>query len=70
MLRFLSRTAMVKGVFGGDRRWFALWSALAVLRLVRRAISDAPEVVYRHQLDPGEAVVIRSEAPSGGRRRK
>jgi hypothetical protein len=60
MLRFLRRTAMVKGVLGGDRRWFAVWSALAVLRLVRRFTTDQPEVVYRHQLDPGEAVLIRT----------
>jgi hypothetical protein len=60
MLRFLRRTAMVKGVLGGDRRWFAVWSALAVARLARRLTSDAPEVVYRRQLDPGEALLIRT----------
>lgn len=63
MLRFLRRTAMMRGVLGGDRRWFAVWSTLAVLRLVRRATSDRPEVVYRHQLDPGEAVLIRASPP-------
>lgn len=65
MLRFLRRTALLKGVFGGDRRWFAVWSALAAMRLLRRLTTDQPEVVYRRQLDPGEALLIRTAHPDG-----
>lgn len=63
MLRFLRRTAFLKGLLGGNRTWFAVWSALAVARLARRLTTDEPEVVYRRQLDPGEALLIRTAEP-------
>lgn len=65
MLRFLRRTAFLKGLLGGNRAWFALWTALAAARLVRRLTTDEPEVVYRSQIDPGEALLIRAPGRDG-----
>jgi hypothetical protein len=65
MLGYLRRRAQLKGVVGGSRGWTILWAVLMGGRLLRRLTSDKPEVIYTHELRPGEALVIRSEKTTG-----
>ncbi len=68
MLNYLRRRAQFKGVVGGDRSWTILWAVLMGGRLLRRATTDKPEVVFTRKLRPGEAVVIRSEPEEPSKR--
>ncbi len=68
MLNYLRRRAQFKGVVGGDRSWTILWAVLMGGRLLRRATTDKPEVVFTRKLRPGEAVVIRSEGQEPSKR--
>jgi hypothetical protein len=70
MLNYLRRRAQFKGVIGGSRGWTILWAALMGGRLLRRATTDAPEVVFKRKLQPGESVVIRSEHPEPSKRKQ
>jgi len=51
------RTALRRGVLGGDRRWMSVWVVLAGAQLVRR-IASSREVVEQFELKPGETIVI------------
>ena len=66
MLTYLRRRAQMKGVVGGSRAWTIVWAVLIGGRLLRRITSDEEKVVFRRKLQPGEALVIRSEKPGAG----
>ena len=68
MLRYLRRRAQFKGVVGGSRGWTILWAVLVGGRMLRRATTDAPEVVFTRKLRAGESLVIRSEHPEPSKR--
>ncbi len=70
MLSYLRRRAQFKGVIGGSRGWTILWAVLIGGRLLRRATTDAPEVVFTRKLRTGESVVIRSDRPEPSKRRQ
>jgi hypothetical protein len=70
MLTYLRRRAQFKGVVGGSRGWTILWAVIMGGRLLRRATSDAPEVVFTRKLRAGESVVIRSEHPEPSKRKQ
>ena len=70
MLTYLRRRAQFKGVIGGSRTWTILWAVLMGGRLLRRATTDKPEVVFTRKLRPGESVVVSSERPEPKKRRK
>ena len=70
MLRYLRRRAQFKGVVGGSRGWTIVWAVLMGGRMLRRATSDAPEVVFTRKLRAGESVVIRSEHPEPSKRKQ
>jgi hypothetical protein len=57
-LQILQRNGVRRGVFGASRGWF--WVAVATwgLRRLRRAIGSEPELVYRGELQPGQAFRI------------
>jgi hypothetical protein len=57
-LRFLQARGVQRGVLGTSRVWF--WVAVASwgLRQARRLSGGQPEVVYRAELKPGQAVEI------------
>jgi hypothetical protein len=63
VISYLRRRAQLKGVVGGSRGWTILWAVLMGGRVLRRLRSDKPELLFTRELRPGEAVVIRSEAP-------
>ena len=64
MTAFIRRMAFARGVAGGRRGWLVVWGVLTGMRLLRRLTSDAPEVVYRSELGPNDALVLRSRAAS------
>jgi hypothetical protein len=66
----LRRRAQFKGVVGGSRGWTIVWAVIMGGRLLRRATSDAPEVVFTRKLRAGESVVIRSEHPEPSKRKQ
>ena len=70
MLNYLRRRAQFKGVVGGSRGWTIVWALIMGGRLLRRATSDAPEVVFTRKLRAGESVVIRSEHPEPSKRKQ
>ena len=70
MITFLRRRAQLKGVVGGSRGWSILWAVLTGARLLRRVITDKPEVVFRRKLRVGESLVIRSEPPEPSKRQQ
>jgi hypothetical protein len=47
-----------RGVLGGSRPWF--WVAVLTysLRILRRLIGRTEKVLYRHELGPGQTLVI------------
>jgi len=57
LVGMLRRTAMRRGLRGGDSRWLSLWIALAGLGLVRRVASRRP-VVEQFELRPGETIMV------------
>ena len=61
MLRYLRARGMVKGVLGGNRAWTVVWVVIAVSGLIRRFAGDKPDIVYSEELEPGDALVIKSE---------
>ena len=61
MLAFLRRRGMLKGVLGGNRYWTLIWVVTALVGLIKRFTGDKPEIVYREELQPGDALVIKAE---------
>lgn len=57
----LYRQAQLRGLLGGSRPWTILWAVLLTRRLLKRLLTDAPDVVYREELKPGQAVVISNK---------
>jgi hypothetical protein len=57
-LNMLQRRGVQRGVFGTSRAWF--WVAIGawVLRRVRRVVGSEPELVYRGEIKPGQALRI------------
>jgi hypothetical protein len=58
MLRFFQSRGVQRGVFGSSRGWFWVAVAAWLLRHARRMIGSEPEVVFRGQLKPGQAIKI------------
>lgn len=64
MLRYLYRAGQVKGLLGGSRPWAIVWALLFGARMLKKATGREPEVVHRAELEPGDGLVIRHEAPA------
>ncbi|HEY8546248.1 MAG TPA: hypothetical protein VIL36_14410 [Acidimicrobiales bacterium] len=58
LLRFLQTRGVQRGVFGSSRTWFWIAIATWVLRRVRKVIGSEPELVYRGEIKPGQAIRI------------
>ena len=61
MLTFLRRRATLRGPLGGSRHWTVLWVVLISARLIRRFTTGKGEVVFRHELKPGDSLVIAGD---------
>jgi hypothetical protein len=61
MVSFVWRQATRKGLLGGDRRWMAVFAVVGMAKLLRRLSGSGrpPEPVYRTELKPGEALMVR-----------
>ncbi|MGI9118665.1 MAG: hypothetical protein ACR2G7_00770 [Acidimicrobiales bacterium] len=71
MLRYLYRRGQVRGLLGGSKGWTVLWATIFGARMLKKATTREPKVVYSEVLGPGESLVIRHEdQPDRERRRK
>jgi hypothetical protein len=61
MFRLLRRRATVRGPLGGSRSWTLVWALLFGARLVRRFTRGKEEVVFSHEIQPGETLLIAGE---------
>ena len=55
---FAWRTAVQRGLFGGNRTWMAVFGVMAAAKVVRRIAGSEPETVFRGELRPGEGLII------------
>jgi hypothetical protein len=71
MFTFLRRRATLRGPLGGSKQWTILWALLLGLRLLKRFTGSKEEVVFTHEIKPGESVLISGDGPEprivGGR---
>lgn len=58
LLGFLQRRGVQRGVFGSSRAWFWVAVTAWVLRRLRRFAGSEPELVYRGEIKPGQALQI------------
>ena len=56
--RYLQGTAFRRGVLGNSRPWFWVAVATYALRALRRLMGRDEKVLYRHELSPGQTLVI------------
>lgn len=61
MLRYLYRRGQLRGLFGGSKGWTVVWAVIFGARMLKKATTREPEVVYSEVLSPGETVVVRHE---------
>ncbi len=57
-LGFLQSRGVQRGIMGNSRAWFWVAVITWVLRRVRRLVGGEPEVVFRGELKPGQAIQI------------
>jgi hypothetical protein len=58
LLRSLQSRGVQRGFRGSSRSWFWIAVGAWTLRRVRRMIGSEPEIVYRGELKPGQAIKI------------
>ena len=58
LLGFLQTRGVQRGVFGSSRAWFWVAVTAWVLRRVRRVVGSEPELVFRGEIKPGQAIQI------------
>jgi hypothetical protein len=58
ILGFLQRRGVERGIRGASRSWFWIAIGAWTFRRVRRWIGSEPEVVFRGELKPGQAIQI------------
>lgn len=71
MLRFLLRTGVRRGLFGGSRTWTTVAGVLFGVKMLKRLTGGEPELVHSTKLRPGESLVVRHERqPRSSHRRR
>ncbi len=70
MLRFLLRTGVRRGFFGGSRVWSAVAGVALGVRVLRKITGGEPELVHTSKLRPGESLVVQHELPARSNRRR
>ena len=58
LLGFLQARGVQRGVFGTSRAWFWVAVSAWVLRRIRKVVGSEPELVYRGEIKPGQAIQI------------
>lgn len=63
--------ALRRGLFGGSRAWTVVATLGLAMKLLRRISRSEPEVAFREELRPGQALLISHDrAPKVVRRRR
>jgi len=70
VLPIARRRAIVDGLLRGDRKWLVLGSLAWGLRALQWARNNDEQLVYRHELQPGETLVLSREASHPPRRKR
>jgi hypothetical protein len=60
----IARTGLRRGLRTGSRRWLVTGITAGLLALVRRALVESPETLYRTELKPGERIEVRTMPPN------
>ncbi len=60
LTRRLLRTSLRRGVLEGSRGWLYVGATVLAVRVARRVLGEPPETVYERELEPGEAIQIRT----------
>jgi hypothetical protein len=60
----LARTGLRRGIRTGSRRWLVTGITAGLLAIMRRALTESSETVYRTELKPGERLEIRTLPPN------
>lgn len=55
---FLRRTAVSRGVLGGNRFWLVVAIVIYGRRLLKKLAGDGPELVFSERLEPGQSLLI------------
>jgi hypothetical protein len=58
LLRYLQARGVQRGFRGSSRAWFWIAVGAWAFRRVRRVVGSEPEVVFRGELKPGQAIRI------------
>jgi hypothetical protein len=58
LLGYLQSRGVQRGVFGTSRAWFWVAVSAWVLRRLRKVVGSEPELVYRGEIKPGQAIQI------------
>jgi hypothetical protein len=66
----LRANSVRRGLLGGNRGWLAVFIAIQVIDVLRRAASKSPERISVDALKPGEGLVIRTIPVRDGRERE
>jgi hypothetical protein len=70
-IRIIKRKAILKGLFGGDRKWLALGGIVFVGGRIRSLLGFGdPQPVYIEDLAAGDRVVVAHEEPRRRRSRR
>jgi hypothetical protein len=65
LIGLVMRKGWRRGVLGGSRPWLIAGILAFGVNLMQRLAAKEPQVVYREELAPGEAVLIRHLGPEG-----
>jgi hypothetical protein len=58
LLGFLQTRGVQRGILGSSRAWFWIAIGAWVLRRLRRVVGSEPELVFRGEIKPGQAIRI------------
>ena len=59
--RYLQGTAFRRGILGNSRPWFWIAVVTYSLRILGRLLGRQEKVLYRHELEPGQTLVVAHE---------
>ena len=61
-MKFITRLAINRGVFGGNRFFASIAIVLGLMKLAQRLSGTGPKTLYTHKLQDGEALVVTNTA--------
>jgi len=58
-MKWLFRIITQRAIAKGSSKWVAFGVVVAILRFLRRISGAEPHRMYRHELHPGDVLVVR-----------